>query len=255
MGTLDIPIRSQKPRTEGLTLINDRGVGLGAWEDALQMSGEYVDVVKLGIGTAYVMKNLEEKVGFLHSRDVQVVLGGTLFETFWAQGQLDAYYQFVKDLGLQYVEISSGSYPIPLDDKVAIVERFAKEFHVMAEVGNKDDDKQAGIAEQVAEAHALRQAGANKVILEGRASGTGGMYDQDGNVDDALIDAMTQVLAVTDIIFEAPLEQQQIAFIRRFGPNVNLGNVLFEDILMLETERVGLRFDTLATSRPEGLSG
>ncbi len=255
MGTLDIPIRSQKPRNEGLTCINDRGVGLGAWEDALQMAGEYVDVVKLGIGTAYVMQNLEEKVAFLQSRDVHVVLGGTLFETFWAQGQVDAYYHFVKGLGLQYVEVSSGSYPIPLDDKVAIVQRFAKEFHVMAEVGSKDDEKQMGITEQVAQAKALRQAGAGKVIMEGRASGLGGMYDREGKADDALIDAMTQALDIGDIIFEAPQEQQQIAFIRRFGPNVNLGNVPFEDILMLETERVGLRFDTLSATRPQGQVG
>ncbi len=249
MGTLDIPIRSQKPRADGITLVNDRGIGIRAWQDAIDMAGEYVDIVKLGIGTAYVMQNLHQKVSFLQQHDIRVILGGTLFENFWVQDQLPSYYQFVKDLGLDCVEISSGSYPIPLADKIAAVSQFANEFCVLAEVGDKDDHRQASNAGQVAEALALRQAGATKVIMEGRASGTGGMYNDAGEPDDTLITAMTDALPIQDIIFEAPLESQQIDFIRRFGANVNLGNVPFEDILMLETERVGLRFDTQSVTR------
>ncbi len=244
VGPLDIPVRPVKPRKEGLTLINDRGVGLGAWHDTIQMAGQYVDVVKLGIGTAYVMQNLEEKVAFLEDHEILVVLGGTLFENFWAQGKLDEYEMLLHRLKLRCVEVSSGSYPIPVEEKIAIVQHFAHHYQVMAEVGSKDESSQPAIKEQVAEAHALRTAGASKVIMEGRASGTGGMYNAHGEADDALINAMTRSIPISDIIFEAPQEQQQIAFIRRYGPNVNLGNVPFEDILMLETERLGLRFDT-----------
>jgi phosphosulfolactate synthase len=33
-------------------------------------------------------------------------------------------------------------------------------------------------------------------------------------------------------------------FVRRFGPDVNLGNIIPEEVLSLETIRVGLRSDT-----------
>ena len=165
MGPLDIPVRPVKPRKEGLTLINDRGVGLGAWHDTIQMAGQYVDVVKLGIGTAYVMQNLEEKVAFLEDHEILVVLGGTLFENFWAQGKLDEYEMLLHRLKLRCVEVSSGSYPIPVEEKIAIVQHFAHHYQVMAEVGSKDESSQPAIKEQVAEAHALRAAGASKVIM------------------------------------------------------------------------------------------
>jgi phosphosulfolactate synthase len=50
---------------------------------------------------------------------------------------------------------------------------------------------------------------------------------------------------VKDLIWEAPLKNQQQDLILRFGPNVNLGNIPHEDILALEALRQGVRGDTL----------
>jgi phosphosulfolactate synthase len=38
-------------------------------------------------------------------------------------------------------------------------------------------------------------------------------------------------------------------FVRRFGPDVNLSNIAPDDVLALETLRLGLRSDTLGISR------
>ena len=83
------------------------------------------------------------------------------------------------------------------------------------------------------------------MILEGRGSGRGGIYGQDGSLDVHIMNAVLQVLPIEEVIFEAPLESQQILFIREFGSNVNLGNIDHGDILSLEALRVGLRYDTM----------
>lgn len=244
MGSLEVAWRPKKPRTAGITIVNDRGIGRRSWKDTIEMAGDYVDIVKLSIGTAYVMQNLQEKLFLLRQSGIEVVLGGTLFETFWAQNRIHEYLQLLETLKFNWVEISSGSYEIPMAEKVELVKMFSQRFQVMAEVGSKDPDLQPSPSALAREAKSLHEAGAQKIIIEGRGSGTGGIYDQDGQFDDSVIDLLTQMVPVQNLIFEAPQEQQQIAFIQRFGPNVNLGNIPFEDILMLETQRVGLRFDT-----------
>ncbi len=246
---MEVAWRPAKPRQVGLTVVNDRGVGRRTWEDAIDMAGAYVDVVKLGVGTAYVMQHLEQKVEMLRAADIGVVLGGTLFETYWVQGRVSAYGDLVRHLDLAWVEISAGSYDIPLEERERTVGEFASAFRVMAEVGAKDPGRQPAPEALSAEAARLRAAGAEKIILEGRGSGTGGMYSRQGTADEATLNAVLSRVALEDILFEAPQEAQQIAFIRRFGPNVNLANIPFDDILMLETQRLGLRFDTQMAGR------
>ena len=50
---------------------------------------------------------------------------------------------------------------------------------------------------------------------------------------------------IEDLIFEAPLKSQQVWLIKEYGTNVNLGNIAFDNIISLETIRLGLRGDTL----------
>ncbi len=247
MGVLHIPYRPSKPREYGWTVVNDRGIGINVWMDIAKMAGSYVDFAKLGIGTAYLIENLDEKISWLKAHDIEVILGGTLFETYWAQDKLDQYRVLLAHSGLKWVEISSGSYPIPLDEKAALVKDFTRHhhFHVMAEVGQKSDLSSMTAEDYAEEALKLREAGADKVILEGRGSGRGGIYGQDGCLDVHIMNAVLEVLPIEEVIFEAPLESQQILFIREFGSNVNLGNIAHADILSLEALRVGLRYDTM----------
>lgn len=247
MGILQIPSRPSKPRQYGWTVVNDRGIGLNAWADIWEMAGNYVDFAKLGIGTAYLMQNLHEKITYLQPKGIEVVLGGTLFETFWAQQHLDAYRSLLDSSGLRWVEISSGSYPIPLEEKITLVREFSQHYRyrVMAEVGQKAKTSRMTPQDYAQEALRLREAGADKVILEGRGNGRGGIYDDHGNLDTGILETVLGMIPVEDVIFEAPLESQQVLFICQFGSNVNLGNVCDADVLALEALRVGLRYDTI----------
>src|SRR4249919_774044 len=103
-------------RDGGLTHVLDKGLGPRGWEDVLEMSGEHIDVVKLGWGTSYVTQNLDRKLAVLSGK--RVVLGGTFFEVVYAKGRLDDYKRWLGELGLTHVEISDGTVDIPRDEKL-----------------------------------------------------------------------------------------------------------------------------------------
>ena len=59
--------------------------------------------------------------------------------------------------------------------------------------------------------------------------------------------AVVFALAVgpANVIFEAPSQAAQSWFIKSFGASVNLGNIPPDEVIPLETLRLGLRGDTL----------
>src|SRR5919202_5593343 len=91
------------PRTSGLTHVIDKGLGPRAWEDVLETSGAYIDIVKLGWGTSYVTPNLRAKLDVL--REKPVVIGGTFLEAVIVQEKVDDYKRWLRALGLTHVEI------------------------------------------------------------------------------------------------------------------------------------------------------
>jgi phosphosulfolactate synthase len=115
---------------------------------------------------------------------------------------------------------------------------------VFAETGAKDDHAPVVTEEWLAEMATDLDAGASWVVAEGRESGTVGLYHGDGSVRADLVDAIAERIPVDRVIFEAPRKSQQAWFVKRFGAGVNLGNVPPEEVLALETLRLGLRADT-----------
>jgi phosphosulfolactate synthase len=241
---LDLPDRGPKPRETGLTHVLDRGLSLTAVDGLAEVAGEYVDIVKLGWGTAVVTGNLEAKVARYRAHGLPVVLGGTLTELAILQGRLDGLLSLIRSLGLEHIEISDGTIAMPHDHKLELIERLSADFAVLSEVGSKDDTKIMAPYRWVELIQAELDAGAWKVITEARESGTSGIYRHDGEVRMGLIDEIVHRVDPDRLLFEAPLKDQQVWFIRRLGPNVNLGNLVPDDALSLETMRLGLRADT-----------
>jgi phosphosulfolactate synthase len=242
---LDVPARSAKPRTEGLTHVIDKGLSLRQIEGLLETAGDYVDVVKLGWGTSYVTKNLEEKLELYRSLGVPIVCGGTLFEAAVGRDRLDEYRSWLVQKGFAHVEVSDGTIDLPHGRKLEFVAELAKDFVVMSEVGSKNSDVVYAPYQWVEWMKDELDAGAWKVITEAREGGTAGIFRPTGEMRTGLIDEIVHEIAVGDIIFEAPKEAAQAWFIRRFGPDVNLGNIPPEEVIPLETLRLGLRSDTL----------
>ena len=235
---LDLPHRSDKPRERGVTHVIDRGLSIAEVDGLMEVAGDSVDIVKLGWGTALRTGNLEQKLARYRQHGVPVILGGTLTEIAIAQDRLDSLVGWVHELGLEHFEISDGTIALEHGRKVELIERLSKEFAVLSEVGSKDD---TGAITPRAELG----AGAWKVIAEGREAGTAGIFRPTGEVREALIGEVVHDIDPARIMFDAPRKHQQVWFVRRFGPEVNLSNIAPTDVLALETLRLGLRSDTL----------
>jgi phosphosulfolactate synthase len=227
----------------GLTHVIDKGLGPRAWEDILETSGDHISIVKLGWGTAAVTQNLERKLEVL--REKPVVIGGTFFEVVYAKGKLDDYKRWLGELGLSHVEISDGTIDIPRERKLELIEEFARDFTVLSEVGSKDSSVEYTAAQWTTWLRDELAAGAWKVITEAREGGTAGIFDSSGGMRTELIGEIAMDVGPVNVVFEAPTKAAQAWFIKRFGPSVNLGNIPPDEVIPLETLRLGLRGDTL----------
>jgi phosphosulfolactate synthase len=227
----------------GLTHVIDKGLGPRAWEDVLEVAGDHISIVKLGWGTAAVTRNLERKLEVL--REKPVVIGGTYFEVVYAKDKLDEYKSWLRRLGLTHVEISDGTIDIPRERKLELIADFARDFTVLAEVGSKDSSVEYTAAQWTQWLQEELDAGAWKVITEAREGGTAGIFDSSGGMRTELIDEIAMAVGPVNIVFEAPTKAAQAWFVKQFGPSVNLGNIPPDEVIPLETLRLGLRGDTL----------
>jgi len=223
----------------------DRGLSIAEVDGLLEVAGACVDIVKLGWGTALVSANLQPKLERYAAHGIPVVLGGTLTEIAIRQGRVDGLIAWLRELGLRHVEISDGTVALEPGYKRALIERLSGEFVVFAEVGNKDADFIMAPYVWVEQIQRDLEAGAWKVITEARESGTAGIYRADGEPRTGLIDEIAHAIEPDKLLFEAPLRPQQVWLLKRFGTECNLGNIAADDVLSLETLRLGLRSDTV----------
>ncbi len=250
---LDLPARTAKPRSVGITHVLDRGLPLARCSDLLESCGAYVDVWKFGWGISYLDPNLDAKLELLGRHRVLASPGGTLLEIAWAQGRAAACLDWAAARGFPCVEVSAGTVAMSAADKAELIAQAARRFIVLAEVGPKDPAAAVSPGEWAEALSRDLDAGATWVLAEGRASGTVGLYAQSGAVREDIVGALVAAADPGVIVFEAPRESQQAWFVRGFGPDVNLANVAPDDALGLETLRLGLRADTFAAKAARSL--
>jgi phosphosulfolactate synthase len=244
-GFLSVPVRSIKPRDIGISHVIDKGLGIRQLEDLLDTASDYIDILKLGWGTAYVTQNLFDKIKLCHEAKVPVCFGGTFLELAILQGRFDEYRNTARKAGLTHVEISNGVIDMSRREKAKYIRELAKDFTVLSEVGSKDSEKIIPPYRWVELIEADLEAGAWKVICEARESGTVGLYFGTGEVRSGLIDEITEKIDPADLIFEAPQKAQQVWLVKKFGSEVSVGNVATNEVIALETLRLGLRADTM----------
>ncbi|MFM7586039.1 MAG: phosphosulfolactate synthase [Bacteroidota bacterium] len=239
-----IPPRPEKPRASGLTMVMDKGLSTREAEDLLSTSAYYIDFVKLGWATSYVSPNLKEKLDLYRSAGVPCYFGGTLFELFLIRDQLEEYRRILKRFNMEYVEVSDGSLEMAHDEKCAHIRTFAQDFRVLSEVGSKDAEKIIAPYKWIAMMKAELEAGSERVIAEAREAGNVGIFRSTGEVRSGLVDEILTQIPAEKILWEAPHKAQQTWFIKLIGCDVNLGNIASNDVIPLETLRLGLRSDT-----------
>jgi phosphosulfolactate synthase len=239
-----IPERISKPRQTGITMVMDKGLSVEEVKLFLSVSGTYVDIVKLGFGTAYVTPNLKEKLEVYRSYDIPIYFGGTLFEAFLIRNQIDSYIESCREYGVTYIEISDGCIDIPHTEKCRYISELTKHAIVLSEVGSKDASHIMPPYKWIELMKKELDAGSTYLITEARESGNIGIYRGDGEVREGLVDEILTAIPGEKIIWEAPRKEQQLYFIELLGHNVNLGNISPREVIALEAMRVGLRADS-----------
>jgi len=241
-----IPERTEKPRSNGLTVISDKGLSMAETENLLSIAGPYIDMVKLAFGTAFVTSHLREKLKLYQSLQIPVYFGGLLFEAYLIRNQIEDYIRLLREFDLSWVEISDGAVDISHEEKCRLITRFGETGNVISEIGSKDKDKvkitppYKWIELMLAEL----EAGSSYVIAEAKETGTDGLYRDSGEVREGLVEEILTRVPADKIIWEAPEKDQQLFFVKRLGCNANLGNIAVNDIIALEAMRIGLRGDS-----------
>ena len=240
----NIPKRPVKPRTNGLTMIMDKGLSLNEAENMVVLKSELTDIVKLGFGTSLLTRYIDKKISLYKEAGIDVYTGGTLFEAFIVRNQIDDFYRLMDKLKLEMVEVSDGCIQMEHDKKCELIHKLSKDFKVISEIGSKDESLTIEDDKWISYMKKELEAGSWKVIAEAREGGNVGMFETNGDIKGKLIKNITKEIDISNILWEAPLKKQQIWFINEFGANVNLGNISPNSIISLECLRLGLRGDT-----------
>ena len=239
-----IPERTPKPRTHGLTMVMDKGLSINEVRNFLDVAGPHVDIVKLGFGTSYVTPNLKEKIEVYQSYGMPIYFGGTLFEAFLIRNQFNEYINVCKEFGVTYMEVSDGSIDIPHAEKCGYIEKLTKHGTVLSVVGSKDAAHIIPPYKWIELMRAELEAGSSYVIAEAREAGNVGIYRGSGEVREGLVQEILTQIPHEKIIWEAPQKAQQLYFLELIDCNVNLGNIAPNEVIPLESMRIGLRGDT-----------
>lgn len=239
-----IPERTQKPRSSGVTMVMDKGLSIAEVHNFMEISGPHVDLVKLGFGTSFVTPRLKEKIKVYQSYGVAIYFGGTLFEAFLIRNQFDDYVAVCEEFGISYMEVSDGSITIPHAEKCGYIEKLTKHGVVLSEVGSKDAAHIIPPYKWIELMRAELNAGSSYVIAEAREAGNVGIYRGTGEVREGLVQEILTQIPGEKVLWEAPQKAQQLYFIELLGCNVNLGNIAPTEVISLEAMRVGLRGDT-----------
>jgi phosphosulfolactate synthase len=240
----NIPVRTEKPRTSGFTMVMDKGLSIREVEDFISANADFTDIVKLGWATSYLTKNLKQKIEIYHEAGIPVYFGGTLFEAFVIRGQFEDYRRIIDQYQLKFAEVSDGSVSMPHDKKCEYIRTLKQDVTVLSEVGSKDAAKIIPPYKWIEQMQAELDAGSWKVIGEAREGGTVGLFRDSGEVRQGLVEEILTKIPEDKILWEAPQKEQQVWFVKLLGANVNLGNIAPSEVIPLETIRLGLRGDT-----------
>ncbi|MFN5324077.1 MAG: phosphosulfolactate synthase, partial [Bacteroidota bacterium] len=182
-----LPNRPAKPRSNGITMVMDKGLGIRGTEDFIQGQGPYTDIVKFGFGSSIVTPNLKEKIDLYRSAGIPVYFGGTLLEAFIIRNDFDSYLRLLEKYKLDHAEISDGSITMNHDHKCELIQKLCKYVTVISEVGSKEEGIIIRPARWIEMIQKELQAGVWKVIAESRESGTVGIYRPNGKAHSLLI--------------------------------------------------------------------
>jgi phosphosulfolactate synthase len=242
--------RELKPRQLGKTMIIDKGLGISAFRDLLETAAEHVDMIKIGFGTSplYPVNLLIQKIELAKQFGIVIYPGGTFLELAVVQNRVDEFLDTITAFGFTGLEVSDGTIDMDRQMRSMLIRRgLAEGLCVYTEYGKKCWGSSIEVETLLQTVEEDIDVGAELVTIEARESGTGvGIFDGNGQCKEEDLQQILNRLPNRDnLLWEAPLKDQQVRLIKELGSGVNLGNIPPQEIISLEAMRRGLRSDTL----------
>jgi phosphosulfolactate synthase len=249
----NIPERPNKPRTTGLTVIQDEGLSLKKIEDIISTTGHLIDFVRFSPGALCSDEELSRRVDTYMHAGISPFVSGIMFEAAYIRKNINEYLDFLKENHFEYIEVSDGIIEIPPLEKAEFIKKVSKRFDVFSRIGAKfkkalfpkDKWKEYIVAEL--------EAGSQKIIIEGSEGGITQVISGEIDIKSNLVNYILNYSSINDIIWEAPHQEHHLWFINKFGANVNLADIHPENLLKLESQRLGINWETLLNNIPESL--
>lgn len=256
---LDGRQRSEKPRKSGLTMVVDWGLGPNAQADLMLTTGPYFDFAKVAVGISRLLDSrfLAEKIDRYRAHEVEPFPGGQYLEYAEVHGKADLYFPAVCRAGYRWVEVSDNLAAVSHEWKLKMIRQAVEEYGltVLGEVGQKE-----GLEAPLPmsdDAKACLDAGSRIVLLEAAE------LVSDDAEKARQVEAAVAVAGLDRVMFELPgpwiegvapsdIHRMRRDLIDRYGPEVNLGNVLPEDTMTLEAYRRELGVNAGSMAREEG---
>ncbi len=234
-----LPGRSSKPRSEGLTIGADRGLGLNALDDLLYTSGDFIDIGKFAMGVSRLMKVDQVRTRLQRYTDagIPVFFAGEISELAAMQGVAGRYFDQIRALGGWGVEVSNAQIALGIPEKVELIAQARESgLEVIAECGRKGGVDWAGSLSLVArEVEACLDSGAYRVLIQAE-----GLNEGVSEVNARFIEDLVGRFGLKSLIFQAKTSTLISWFVSTFGVRVNL-DVDAHQVLDLESQRRGLR--------------
>lgn len=253
--SIPVPERAAKPRTRGLNMMIDWGMGLARQADTLESAGLYIDNAKIAGSIPRVMPRqiLERKLALYKAHGVSPMIGGLFVELAYMQGNYASLLEEARATGFGAVEVSDNLITYPAGVKARLIrECAAAGLTAYAEVGRKGgalDD-----AAFVADISECLEAGAASVYLEADE-----LFAR-GETRTALIEEIGRRFPPERMIYELPVvvlpgvhrefkHRITVWLVRTLGTDVNLANIEWDEIYITELVRRGMASDA---SHPQG---
>ncbi len=250
---IPLPERSAKPRAQGITMMIEWGLPLGAQADILNLSAEIIDIAKVAVGISGLLPEsvLAAKIDLYRQHAVEPFPGGMFLEYAFAKGAADAFFSGCASVGYRYVEVSDNAIPLSRNDKDGLIgEARERGFAVLGEAGSKHVVTEPGLL--VGDINACLAAGAWRVFIEAAE------LFQDGRLRYDLLDRIRGEVDPAAVIWELPghwipgihahqIHALAVWLIEHMGREVNIANVAPDSLLALEALRQGIGVRTLAS--------
>jgi len=240
---IPIPERSRKPRTRGLTLARDYGIGFRQAQDWMESVGEFIDYIKMRhLFTLLAPLDAEHlmmrKIRLYREHQVEVNPGGTVFELAWLNKQVERCFATLAQLGFTAVECSENMIPLSPAEKVASVKAAKAEgLKVMFEVGEKYPTGALDVDMVVRDMDALKEAGCDLGVLE-KSLMEQCLGPQADRPEAEKLVQIAERVGLDFVVFEAESVIHHGWLFRTFGPDASLGpNLEPEYIAKLEATR------------------